>query len=293
MIPPSAISPKTASSTEVPEVSVILGTLNRRRLLKLAIQSIRESKENRKTEIIVIDGGSTDGTCDWLARQRDVLTILQPNYYIPGEAGARRRAYSWGRFMNTAFRMARGKWIVMISDDIILHNSAISLGIKALEDYPGDSIGGGAFYWRDFPREAEYHVKLLPGRNVLINHGIFLKSALEAVGYINEEEFEFYGADGDLCMRLNLLGRKTIALDHSFAEHLNHRVNFKRFLTEGGSRKRNNSDMVSFYKKYSGSENSVTRRAKAIDFGRGPWFRFWTAAPFACLEGQLRRLLKI
>lgn len=45
-------------------VSVVLGSLNRITFLKLTIQSIREELKNAPFthEIIVIDGGSTDGT---------------------------------------------------------------------------------------------------------------------------------------------------------------------------------------------------------------------------------------
>ena len=44
-------------------------------------------------EIIVIDGGSTDGTCDWLAKQRDILTIIQPNYTIIDFDGIKKETF--------------------------------------------------------------------------------------------------------------------------------------------------------------------------------------------------------
>ena len=50
------------------DMSVVLGTLDRKRYLKKTIESIRNELEGSgiKYEIIVVDGGSRDGTRRWL-----------------------------------------------------------------------------------------------------------------------------------------------------------------------------------------------------------------------------------
>src|SRR5215211_4072375 len=62
-----------------PLVSVVIGTLNRRWHLQRAIESVRAEVEPPESEIVVVDGGSDDGTLQWLGRQKDVLTIVQHN----------------------------------------------------------------------------------------------------------------------------------------------------------------------------------------------------------------------
>ena len=64
------------------DISVVLGSKNRKNLIKSTINSIRNNGFNGKIEIIVVDGGSSDGTCNWLGKQKDVFTIIQPNYSI-------------------------------------------------------------------------------------------------------------------------------------------------------------------------------------------------------------------
>ena len=56
-------------------------------------------------EIIVVDGGSTDGTLDWLVSQRDIITIVQHNRETIGETSRRKR--NWGYFMNLGFNAPR------------------------------------------------------------------------------------------------------------------------------------------------------------------------------------------
>ncbi|UCF03833.1 MAG: glycosyltransferase, partial [Deltaproteobacteria bacterium] len=68
-----------ASNSEKTEVSVVLGSYNRKRFLKAAIQSIRNNEILVPYEIIVVDGGSTDGSLSWLSKQKDIITILQHN----------------------------------------------------------------------------------------------------------------------------------------------------------------------------------------------------------------------
>ena len=57
--------------------SIIIPTLNRREMLISAIQSIREQNWDQ-LEIIVVDGGSEDGTIGDLSRQRDIRLIEAP-----------------------------------------------------------------------------------------------------------------------------------------------------------------------------------------------------------------------
>lgn len=76
------------------DLSVVMGSKNRKNLLKATINSIRTNGFNGNIEIIVVDGGSNDGTCDWLAKQTDVFTIVQPNYTTINDKGIKCKAHS-------------------------------------------------------------------------------------------------------------------------------------------------------------------------------------------------------
>ena len=82
-------------------------------------------------EIIVVDGGSTDGTIAWLTAQRDIITIVQHNRETVGEASRRKR--SWGYFMNLGFKCAEGRYICMISDDSVVHSDTIANGVRRFD----------------------------------------------------------------------------------------------------------------------------------------------------------------
>jgi glycosyltransferase involved in cell wall biosynthesis len=206
------------------DLSVVLGSKNRKGLLKATIDSIRTNGFNGTLEIIVIDGGSTDGSCDWLAKQRDIFTIIQPNYRVLNDEGISVLAHSWGEFMNIGFKYATAPYIVMVSDDLILQKGCLQKGFDEMEKrrINGEKIGAGAFFFREYPRHKHYRTGLLPGNYIALNHGFYLKEALEKVGYLDENTFNFYSADGDIIMRLNHIGWKSIALYACFAEHLCH-----------------------------------------------------------------------
>src|SRR5688572_14235075 len=107
------------SLREHPEpLSVVIGSYNRRRFLELTLESVREELAGSAHEIIVVDGGSQDGTVDWLTRQRDVIAVVQHNRGTWRGRPLERR--SWGYFMNLGFKLAQGKYICMLSDDCLL-----------------------------------------------------------------------------------------------------------------------------------------------------------------------------
>jgi len=203
-------------------VSVALGSYNRLDFLKLTIDSIRQEVKDLSHEIIVVDGGSSDGTLQWLVGQKDIITIVQHNR---GEwLGKKIERRSWGYFMNLAFKCAQGKFVCMLSDDCLVVPGAIVNGIKLFEQQieQGERIGAMAFYWRDWSTEEHYHVNLTLGDKIYVNHGLYLNSALKEVAYIDEDNFFFYNGDGDLCLKLWHAGYKCIKSDDSFIEHYPH-----------------------------------------------------------------------
>ena len=231
------------------DISVVLGSKNRKGLIKATIKSIRENGFKGNLEIIVVDGGSTDGTCDWLAKQKDVFTIIQPNYKYIDQDGISVLAHSWGEFMNIGFKYASAPYIVMVSDDLILHKGCLQNGFDEMERRrkAGDKIGAGAFYFREFPRHKYYRVGLLPGNFVALNHGFYSKEALISVDFLDEKNYNFYAADSDIVMRMNLAGWKSIALETCFSEHLCHKPKFK---DRGKLSPSNQRDMDVFDRKY-------------------------------------------
>lgn len=58
-------------------VAVVFGTYNRLEMLKRAVTSVRGAVGDLSYKMIIVDGGSTDGTKDWLRRQIDVELIEQ------------------------------------------------------------------------------------------------------------------------------------------------------------------------------------------------------------------------
>jgi GT2 family glycosyltransferase len=211
-----------ASNSEKTQISVVLGSYNRKRFLKAAIQSIRNNGISVPYEIIVVDGGSTDGSLSWLNKQKDVITIVQHNRgSVKGQPVQKR---SWGHFMNLGFKCAQGEFIVMMSDDSLLVRSSV---MNALDHYrqlssQGSKVGAIAFYWREWPLEQEYKVGLTLGDRMFVNHGMFPRKVLEEIGWVEEDSYRFYHADGDLCLRLWQLGYEVVDCPGAFVEHFQH-----------------------------------------------------------------------
>ena len=205
-----------------PVLSFVLGTYNRNGFLQKAVASIRDNHICVPHELIVVDGGSTDGSLSWLLQQKDVITIVQHNRgEFRGRPVPRR---SWGYFMNLGFKIAQGRYVLMLSDDCLLLPDAVNYGLDRFNQLTveGRRIGGVAFYYRDWPDEQAYYVQLTLGGNLMVNHGLFLRSALEAVGWVDEERYRFYKADGDLCLKIWQAGYEIVDCPNAYVEHYAH-----------------------------------------------------------------------
>ncbi|MBK1654663.1 glycosyltransferase family 2 protein [Allochromatium vinosum] len=200
-----------------PKLSIVIGSFNRCKLLELCIESVRTELANESYEIIVVDGGSTDGALEWLSVQKDIITIVQHNR---GEwRGKKITRKPWAYFMNLAFKCASGKYICMLSDDSLIMPGAIKNGLNLFDKMlnHGVKLGGVAFYFRDYPVRKHFAVAVNVG-NLYVNHGLFLKAAMEEVCYC-DENYYFYFADTDLALKIKAAGYKIVSSKSSFVEH--------------------------------------------------------------------------
>lgn len=200
-------------------VSVVIGSYNRLAFLQGTIDTIRQELSDTPHELVVVDGGSSDGTVEWLIQQKDIITIIQHNR---GEwHGKPVERKSWGYFMNLGFRAASGKYICMLSDDCLVIPGAIVNGIKLFDSSLKNrqKVGAIAFYWRNWPEQQNYWVGIAFGDRMFVNHGLYLRSALEDIKFIDADKYFFYHADGDLCLRLWEAGYTCIDSPSSFIEH--------------------------------------------------------------------------
>src|SRR5690606_18247081 len=185
---------------KLPKISVVIGTFNRLELLKLCLKSVRNELNKTSHEIIVVDGGSEDGTINWLTKQKDVISIIQHNR--GSWMGEQIERKPWAYFMGLGFKCASGEYVCMLSDDSLILPNAIVNGLRKIEDEraAGRNVGAVCFYFRDYPIRKKYAVAVNVG-NLYLNHGIYFNQALKDVDYI-DTNYHFYFADTDLTLKM-------------------------------------------------------------------------------------------
>jgi glycosyltransferase involved in cell wall biosynthesis len=108
----------------MPKVSVIIPTYNRRNFVAKAIESVLHQSFD-DLEVIVVDDGSTDGTCQSLEPYRDrIRYIFREN----GGASAAR---------NTGIEAAQGEWLAFLDSDDEWTPDYLSKQIRTAGQMPG------------------------------------------------------------------------------------------------------------------------------------------------------------
>jgi len=185
-------------------ISIITGTLNRGPLLPRLIENTVEA--NEKLELVLVDGGSTDGTIKYIKEENHPRIKLI-------EVGKRS---PYPHFMNLAIQNSSHEIVCQWNDDLLLVNDWKEVFSKI------DDSDFYLFNWKygnenDLKDptwiEGEDHTKgwyLLnnkPEGEIVMNYGLYRKDIFRKIGMYNNE-YRYYCADGDMADRAYSFGYK-------------------------------------------------------------------------------------
>ncbi|MFH1109656.1 MAG: glycosyltransferase family 2 protein [Planctomycetota bacterium] len=207
-------------------VSIVVPTFNRSGRLRRCIDKIRRNVPHPH-EVIVVDGGSTDGTREWLQAQDDPFEA-QDKLRVILEA---KREGAVAAF-NKGFRAATGYYVMWLNDDAYPLPGAVEAAVATMERPDLTDVGMVAFYhnWhsqRNVLDRVEQdgvsyelcHVRGYP----YANFGLIRRDLLERIGYA-DERFYFFGFDPDLSLKVQINeGLKVIGCRQALVHHDEHR----------------------------------------------------------------------
>ncbi len=179
------------------EISIVTGTYNRLAHLQNLVESVRKSVHlSVPYEIIIVDGGSNDGTIDWCNKQSDVKLIQH------GKLLGAVKAF------NDGAKAAKGRYVILANDDVVFIDYSIMAAYSFMQD--NLHVGIGCFY--QDRRGDRFHVEQMPamrrGRQISVYYGqvcIIPKWLGDEVGWWGDY-LRTYGGDNELSCNVWELG---------------------------------------------------------------------------------------
>lgn len=197
------------------ETSVIIPTHNRKNVLSKCIKAIdNQNYQANKYEIIIINDGSTDDTDEFI---KSIETKAKLRYKYQKQSGP-------SKARNEGIRIADGKYIVFIDDDIIVTPDFLDAHIKAQKKEEKIIVQGPVIYTNNLDNPQEEEMKITDYSRAYFATGnvSIKKKYLEKVGFFNETFTEYGWEDLELGRRLKKLKLKVIKEPIARGFHLKH-----------------------------------------------------------------------
>lgn len=133
--------------------------------------------------------------------------ILDENEFFP------KRKPSWPEMMQFLLEKTNSPWFIYASDDIVFMPNAFVYALDMAQQYSG-LAGGVAMAYRNASAPpdspwSQYGIDLTLGHQILINYGLINTNIAKSLGGF-DTAYNFYCADGDLCLRILRAGFRII-----------------------------------------------------------------------------------
>jgi GT2 family glycosyltransferase len=176
---------------------VLVATYNRLALLKTVVEAI-VSGTRTPHELIVIDGGSTDGTIEYIQSHPLITPVLQGS--LVGTA----------RCYNRVWRDVDSTFTCWLSDDTEIVPGALDTAIGILEDDPAIGMVGLKMKDTKGPGRHEPYRGGISEFGILnCNHGVFRTALGREVGFFNES-YRAYMVDPDMTASVLSTGHRVV-----------------------------------------------------------------------------------
>ncbi|MFC5648066.1 glycosyltransferase family 2 protein [Paenibacillus solisilvae] len=215
--------------------SIIIPSYNGLALLQQAVDSIRMHTLEHETpyELIVVDNGSTDGTCEWCIRERVTVISLAENIGFPTAC-------------NKGLRLATGDNLMILNNDVTVTEGWLAGLQEALYNQPEIGIVGPVTNYAsgkqqvDYPFESmqEFHriaaevrqnreLAAVPILRLVGFCMLFKRELYTRIGELDERFAPGHYEDDDYCFRARMHGYILLMCSNVLVHHQGS-VSFKR-----------------------------------------------------------------
>ncbi len=209
------------------KTSIILLTYNHLELTKDCIESIRKYTKKGTYEIIVVDNASTDGTKDYLQKQKDLKVIYNEE----------NRGFPTGCNQGIQISSKKNDLLLLNNDTIVTTNWLLNLKTCLYSDSSIGAVGavsnhnennsGVSFTYNDFnemQKKAKENNISNPEKweekAFLIGFCLLIKrEVIEKIGLLDENYTPGYIEDNDLSLRIIKSGYRLMLCHDAFIHH--------------------------------------------------------------------------
>lgn len=184
-------------------ISIVTGTLNRGPFLQGLIENTVEA--NEKLELVLVDGGSDDGTIEYIKEENHPRIKLI-------EVGQRS---SYPHFMNLGIKHASHDIICQWNDDVLLVNDWEEVFSEIDEEHDfylfnwkygnRDDIKTSEWLSGNDHDNGWFMLNTKPEGHIVMNYGLYKKKIFKEIGMYNSE-YRYYATDGDMAERAYYFG---------------------------------------------------------------------------------------
>jgi len=232
-------------------VSIVIPTLNRLNMLRQVLASL-ERQSTQPKEIIVVDGGSTDGTVEFVTSLGGRVNYLRQKGWFTSNA------------KNCGILKSTGEIVAFLDDDVIPSHNWLEEIAKTYELYKtAGGVGGAIIGVTPSKKMSDKLLRVIEGKahqgiirvlsqisrsvfrvNRLLGCNMsFRKSVLERIAYDNDRSWFFdelydktcLGEDADMCLRVRKNGCTLLLNTEAQVLHLTHKKHLSRKALEYAS----------------------------------------------------------